>query len=413
MTRKRTPTKLSHLTADPKNARRHTPRNVGTIVSSLKAVGAARSIVIDERGRVLAGNATVEAAAKAGVLRVKVVDATGEELVAVRRTGLTRSQKVQLGIADNRTSDLSSFDGDRVRAFAGEGIELSAFFDEPELAALDDAVVVKPKPGKADPEKIPKARRTSIKAGHIFQLGTHRLVCGDCRDANVIASVAEHTTVPLVLTDPPYCSGGFQEAGRAAGTFGDIAADNLSTRGYVALIKDALLACHPQTIYIFTDWRMWNTLFDVVEGSGLAVRTMIVWDKETPGLGALWRSQHELIMFGSRKSNKRRKGQPANSNVLRVSRSGNVHHYTEKPVQLLTEILTGDACHAERHTIEILDPFLGSGSTIIAAEQLGRACLGIEVEPRYCQVTIDRWEQFTGKKATKIGAVEAKRRPAS
>ncbi len=101
---------LADLTPDPKNARRHTPRNLGVITSSLQEVGAARSIVIDEGGRILAGHGTVEGAGLAGIEKVKVVDADGETLIAVRRSGLTEKQKRRLALADNRASDLSDFD---------------------------------------------------------------------------------------------------------------------------------------------------------------------------------------------------------------------------------------------------------------------------------------------------------------
>ena len=105
-------THIGDLTPEPRNARRHTPRNIGMIVDSLHEVGAARSIVIDEEGRVLAGNGTVEAAAEAGIERVQVVDADGNTLIAVRRTGLTEAQKRRLALYDNRTAELADWDSE-------------------------------------------------------------------------------------------------------------------------------------------------------------------------------------------------------------------------------------------------------------------------------------------------------------
>ena len=103
---------LGDLKPDPQNARKHTPRNVGMIADALQEVGAARSIVIDEKGVVLAGNATIKAAGRAGLARVKVVDADGSEIIAVRRTGLTPRQKKRLALYDNRAAELAEWDSD-------------------------------------------------------------------------------------------------------------------------------------------------------------------------------------------------------------------------------------------------------------------------------------------------------------
>ena len=134
--RPHTPRHLKDLTPDPENRRRHTPRNLGMIVDALHQVGAARSIVIDEDGQVLAGNGVVDAAAEAGLHRVRVVDADGETLVAVRRRGLTRAQKRQLAIYDNRSAELATWDTDQLRADFEAGEDLSAFFVEAELDQL-------------------------------------------------------------------------------------------------------------------------------------------------------------------------------------------------------------------------------------------------------------------------------------
>lgn len=128
-------TNIADLKPDQRNARKHTPRNIGMIVDALQEVGAARSIVIDEDGAILAGNGTVEAAAQAGIERVRVVDADGEEIIAVRRSGLTDEQKRRLALFDNRTAELATWDADELAALAGE-IDLSSMFSDGELAAV-------------------------------------------------------------------------------------------------------------------------------------------------------------------------------------------------------------------------------------------------------------------------------------
>lgn len=130
---------LADLTPDPRNARKHNPRNVGMLEKSLNEVGAARSIVIDENGVVLAGNATIEAAGRAGIERVQVVDADGETIVAVRRTGLTQTQKTRLALYDNRTAELADWDAEVIASLVAEDEKvLDGLFDNNELLAVLD-----------------------------------------------------------------------------------------------------------------------------------------------------------------------------------------------------------------------------------------------------------------------------------
>ena len=132
-------THIKDLVPDPKNRRKHTPRNVGMIVDALHKVGAARSIVIDENNEVLAGNATIEAAGEAGITKLTVIDADGDEIIAVRRTGLTSDQKRDLAIYDNRTGELAEWDVDQLMQDVEAGIDLSAIFMEDELSELLEA----------------------------------------------------------------------------------------------------------------------------------------------------------------------------------------------------------------------------------------------------------------------------------
>jgi len=127
------PTHVKDLIPDPKNRRKHTPRNVGMIVDALHKVGAGRSIVIDENDVVLAGNATLEAAGEAGITDLKVVEAKGSELVAVRRTGLSAAQKRDLALYDNRTGELAEWNVDQLLKDAEDGLDLASFFYETEL----------------------------------------------------------------------------------------------------------------------------------------------------------------------------------------------------------------------------------------------------------------------------------------
>ena len=144
---------IEDLTPDPRNARRHTPRNIGVIERSLNDVGAARSIVIDEDGVILAGNATREAAQQAGITRVRVIEADGNELIAVQRRGLTPEQKVKLALADNRAAELAEWEPDVLAELADE-YKLDGLFRADELAEL--AMLAEPEAGEAQIDTVPE-----------------------------------------------------------------------------------------------------------------------------------------------------------------------------------------------------------------------------------------------------------------
>ena len=204
----------------------------------------------------------------------------------------------------------------------------------------------------------------------------------------------------LLLTDPPYCSGGFQESGKSAGSIGttakpkQIANDRLSTRGYKALLKEAIRKSGVSFLYCFTDWRMWLNLFDVVESENYGVRHMIVWDKGTPGMGRGWRSQHELIMWATKMTPPYNRKYGGAGNVIQAQRTGNTHNATQKPVSVVGELISNTP-----FAQVIYDPFAGSGTTILAADQHDRRCLAIDLDPACCDVAVERWEDFTGQKA--------------
>lgn len=196
-------THIKDLVSDPKNRRKHNPRNIGMVVDALQKVGAARSIVIDEDNVILAGNGVTEAAAEVGITKVRVIDAAGDELVAVRRTGLSAKQKRDLAIYDNRTAELAEWDVAQLQADLEAGLTLEPWFNEDELAALL-AKQITPVDGLTDPDAVPAERATDIKIGDLFQSGKHRLLCGDSTKAEDVKRVLNGKKADLCLTDPPY-----------------------------------------------------------------------------------------------------------------------------------------------------------------------------------------------------------------
>jgi DNA modification methylase len=221
------------------------------------------------------------------------------------------------------------------------------------------------------------------------QIGEATLYLGDCLD--ILPTIGD---IEALVTDPPYSSGGYQESGKAKGSIGSdatakwggerpvIAADNLSTRGYLRLIRGVCRATKAREIYVFCDWRMWTYTCDAIEDGFFRPRSMIVWNKGTPGMGVGWRGQHELVCYGLRGSAKT--GTAGKGNVISIRRSNNPDHPTQKPVTLIEELLKGTDATV------IADPFMGSGTTGVACATLGRKFVGIEIERKYFDIACER-----------------------
>lgn len=193
-----------------------------------------------------------------------------------------------------------------------------------------------------------------------------------------------------LVTDPPYSSGGFNEMGKSDGSKGttgpvrEIQGDTMSTEGYVALMRRVIRLSRARSAYVFTDWRMWGHTKEAVELAGLRCRGMLVWNKGWAGMGARWKSQHELICWGTALVSRMGAGL---GNVLTCNRSRNALHPTEKPLALLKSLVS----NSENGVI--LDPFMGSGTTLVAAKNLDRPAIGIELDERYCEIAARRLEQ--------------------
>jgi ParB-like chromosome segregation protein Spo0J len=194
---------LTDLPPDPRNARKHPARNLALLEQSLREVRAARSVVVDEHGVVLAGNATVAAAKQAGIATVRIIDADGTELVAVRRLGLTPEQKRRLALLDNRAAELAEWDTEILASLA-EDIDLSGLWEPDELAdllAAGDA----PPALLGDPEDVPDLPADPItQPGDLGLLGLHRLLCGDATKAEGVQRLMMGERAACLWTDPPY-----------------------------------------------------------------------------------------------------------------------------------------------------------------------------------------------------------------
>jgi len=171
---------LSDLKQDHKNARKRTETSASLLKESLQRYGPARSIVIDEDDRILAGNGTVEAALGLGIEGLRVIDANPDEIIAVRRTGLTEDQKVGLALADNRTADLAEWDAEMLHRLSEEH-DIAPWFEDDDVEALLEQVEqLEPEEGNTDPDETPEPPEDPItKPGDLWILGNHRVMCGD------------------------------------------------------------------------------------------------------------------------------------------------------------------------------------------------------------------------------------------
>ena len=157
------------------------------------------------------------------------------------------------------------------------------------------------------------------------------------------------------------------------------------------MVKQAINGTPCLVAYIFTDWRMWCYLFDLVEGSAFGVKNMLVWDKKSPGMGIGWRTQHELIMY-AHKTKPKFDNTKGYGNVLQCKRSGNALHPTQKPAELIETLLDNTAWASG-----VYDPFGGSGTTLIACEKLLQPCYAMELEPRFVDTIVRRYILTTGR----------------
>jgi DNA modification methylase len=389
-------TSIKDLKSDHKNARKRTDRSAALIAESLKRYGAARSIVIDEDGRILAGNGTVEGAKAAGINKLRVIEAEGDELIAVRRAGLTEDEKVGLALADNRSSDLSDWDHEMLRQLSEEH-DLTPWFEDDELLAE----VLEPEQGLTDADDVPEAPEEPItKPGDLWILGNHRLLCGDSTDVLAVERLMDGQKANLWLTDPPYniaYEGGSKK--RKA-----IENDSMGSDDFRQFLRSAysvadMHLCPGAAFYI------WHADTEGYNFRGAAididwnVRQTLIWNKNNSAFGRSdFHWKHEPCLYGWKEGaahswyNDRKQ-----TTVLDFDRpSRSEQHPTMKPVALIEYCLGNNT---QQNAI-VLDSFGGSGTTLIACEKQHRHARLMELDPTYCDVIVKRWEDFTGKKAT-------------
>lgn len=394
---------VAKLVPNPKNPNQHPDSQIQLLGRIIRQTGWRQPITVSKRsGFIVKGHGRLSAALLEGM----------KEAPVDYQNYTTEAEEYADLVADNRIAELAETDNRLLADIFAEidtgeiPMELTGYTED-EVESLVTALSEALHNDLHEPDDIPEPPepdQTVTQKGDLWILGRHRVVCGSSTNAADMGLLLDGAHPEILLTDPPYCSGGFQESGRSSGSIGTkrydkdgkeiavtIANDTLSTRGYQSLMREVLQNFDGLVAYIFTDWRMWVYLFDIVETAGLGVKNMLVWNKKSPGMGMGWRTQHELVMFAHRTKPKwdNHKGY---GNVLEATRSGNELHPTQKPVEILEKLLDNTDWAKG-----VLDTFGGSGTTLIAAESVGQASFIMEMEPRFVDVIVRRYIKTTGK----------------
>jgi len=370
---------IADLVPDKKNVRKHNPRNIGMITDAIGQVGVGRSGVIDEDGNILVGNGTYEALSELGIEKVKVVKATGNEWVLVQREGLSEEQKVKMALYDNRTAELADWDIDVLKDIDIELPDvLENLFQTQELDELLDLSDIGPVEGEDEAPEAPEKAVT--KPGQIYQLGSHRLMCGDSTDKSQVEKLMNGEQADMVLTDPPY---------------GINLIDKHRTNGWGKK--------YPATKFkpVIGDDREFNPAFILELGvskvflwggnyfAHLLPRggRWFVWDKH---IGQGMSLSHCELAWSNIEGVRVHKFDCVWIGFAREGETGKRVHPNQKPIKLLEDVLTETSQEGE----SILDLFGGSGSTLIACEKLNRKCHMMEIDPAYCDVIVERYKSL-------------------
>jgi DNA modification methylase len=360
-----------------KNARTHSDEQVAQIAGSIKEFGFNNPVLVDKENSVIAGHGRLMAARKLGMDKVPVVELEH----------LTESQRKAYVLADNRIALNSGWDTSMLSLELQDlkdDIDLSLLgFDPDELDALLNPI--EETEGLTDEDAVPDVPdEPKTKLGDIYILGNHRLMCGDSTSIDDVDKLMDGNHVDLIFTDPPY---NVAFNGRS-GKHDVIKNDNLSESDFATFIDEVcntIKAIDPKAYYIWCNWNFYG----ILQGK-LDYKTCIVWAKNVFGMGNGYRHQHEFCLFNG-KIDEVIKNE---SDLWEVKKDHNYVHPTQKPVALSVRAFGN---HVK--LLNVLDLFGGSGSTLIGAEQTGRKAFLMELDPKYCDVIVQRWEEFTGKKA--------------
>jgi len=371
------------------NAKKHPKKQVQQIANSIKEFGMNQPIVVDKDGVIIVGHGRYEALQllnwEIKPEWIKIVDLTDEQAKSYR-------------LADNKLNE-SEWDMklviDELKGLGDEMLDLTGF---------DKDLVIEP--DEKDDEVPETPEEPQSKLGDLYELGNHRVLCGDSTKIEDVERLMNNQKADIVVTDPPYntgMQGKDDDSTRLSHMFND------KIENWEEFLQDIFINYITYTkgdcaFYVFIDWRRVNDIRSEME-KHMDVKNVIVWDKKVHGLGSDYKSTYELCIVG-------KKGKPEISNrfgldyqdIWRLQREmgRNKDHATAKPIELCEKPIK----HASKTDDIIMDLFLGSGSTLIAGQKTGRICYGIELDPKYVDVIIQRYVDYTGNNKIKLNGKE-------
>jgi DNA modification methylase len=410
-----TETDLTDFVPDSHNANRGTERGQKMIEDSLAQDGAARSIVVDKDNRIVAGNKTLEAAVSIGLEKAIVVETEGNELVVVRRKNWDLSADEsprRYAYRDNRASEVSlSWDPEVILADIEAGVELGAMFGDDELKdILGELRETEKEEGPPAVDRAEELRELwGVELGDLWRVGEHRVICGDCTDRGVVERVMGGDRADLGVTDPPYGVNYDPEwRARYDEHFGHLKGNKLKSYREVSN-DDNFSWSKAFELFAGNTWYVWHadrhaihTAIDLID-AGFELRTQIIWRKPNFVISrGHYHYQHEPCWYAVRKvASANWQGDRTQSTVWDIAslqpmgrsqdeldeRTG---HGTQKPIECMSRPIRNNSKEGDL----IYDPVLGSGTTLIAAHSLNRKAIGIEIDPAYVAVTLQRAKDY-------------------
>lgn len=378
---------MSPIKLYEKNAKKHPDQQLKLIATSLREYGWRQPIVVDKNDEIIVGHGRYLA-------YQKFPDGIKEPWV-IKADDLTPEQVRGYRLMDNKSNE-SDWD----MALAIEELkDLDKLGFDISLTGFDRDLLITP---DEKDDVIPTNVPTRAKLGYVWALGPHRVMCGDSTDKEAVARLMEGKKADMVFTDPPYNTG--MKPKDDSSRMSHVFQDAFTEEEYDSLITKSVENCFENTkgeaaFYVCIDWRRGGQIKSIME-KFMPVKNVIVWDKVVHGLGGDYKFTYELIVVGKKGNPKieNRYGQEY-QDIWRVQRKigRNEEHATAKPIELCEKPLK----HASKQDDLVLDLFLGSGSTLIAAEKTGRICYGMEIDPKYVDVILKRYEEYTGKTAEK------------
>ena len=359
------------------NSRTHSDQQVQQVASSIKEFGFTNPILIDEGDGIIAGHGRLMAAQKLGL----------DEVPTITLKGLTEAQRKAYVIADNQLAMNADWDLDALKVEVERLTELDfdidlLGFDEDMLAGLMEE---EPAEGLTDEDDVPELEDDPVTVeGDVWILGNHRLMCGDSTSIDAVDKLMAGSNADMVFTDPPYNVGFNGRSGKH-----DVIKNDALEEGefdsFIGEICQIIKTVDPQVYYVWCNWKFYAQL----QGR-LDYKACIVWAKNVFGMGNGYRHQHEFCLFNGKIDDAIKN----ESDLWSIKKDSRYVHPTQKPVELSVRAFGNHI-----RLTNVLDLFGGSGSTLIGAEQTGRKSFVMELDPKYCDVIIKRWQDFSGQEA--------------